>query len=52
MPELALTILMDQNVPAAAGDWLRSLRPEWKVRHVNELGFEGRDDTFIFQWAQ
>jgi predicted nuclease of predicted toxin-antitoxin system len=52
MPELALKILMDQNVPAAALTWLRSQRPGWAIRHVNELGFEGRDDAFLFQWAQ
>ena len=52
MPDLALKILLDQNVPAAAVDWLRSQRPGWTVRHVNELAFEGRDDAFLFQWAQ
>lgn len=52
MPELALKILLDQNVPAAALDWMRAQRPGWTIRHVNELGFEGRDDAFLFQWAQ
>lgn len=52
MPEPTLSILMDQNVPVAAADWLRSQRPGWTVRHVNELGFDGRDDAFVFQWAQ
>ena len=52
MPEPTLNILMDQNVPVAAVDWLRSQRPGWTVRHVNELGFAGRDDAFLFQWAQ
>lgn len=52
MPEPALNILMDQNVPVAAVDWLRSQRPGWTVRHVTELGFAGRDDAFVFQWAQ
>lgn len=52
MPEPALNILMDQNVPVAAAQWLRAQRPGWMVRHVNELGFARRDDAFLFQWAQ
>jgi len=28
-------------MPIAAVDWLRSQRPGWTVRHVNELGFDG-----------
>ena len=52
MPEPVLNILMDQNVPVAAADWLRSQRPGWSIRHVNELGFAGRDDVFLFEWAQ
>ena len=52
MPDPALNILMDQNMPVAVAAWLRSRRPGWTVRHVNELGFAGRDDAFIFQWAQ
>jgi len=52
MPEPALNILMDQNVPSAAAVWVRSQRPAWRVYHVNELGFAGRDDGFLFQWAQ
>jgi predicted nuclease of predicted toxin-antitoxin system len=52
MPESALKILIDQNVPVAAADWLRSQRLEWTIHHVSELGFAERDDTFLFQWAQ
>ena len=52
MPEPALNILMDQNVPVAAADWLRVQRPWWIVRHVNELGFAGSEDAFLFQWAK
>jgi predicted nuclease of predicted toxin-antitoxin system len=52
MPEPVLKILMDQNVPVAAADWLRSQRPDWTVHHVSELGFAERDDAFLFQWAQ
>ena len=51
MPEPALNILVDQNVPVAMAEWLRGQRPGWTVRHVNELGFAGRDDVFLFQWA-
>jgi len=52
MPEPVLDVLMDQNVPVAAANWLRSERPKWTVQHVNELGFSGREDSFLFRWAQ
>jgi predicted nuclease of predicted toxin-antitoxin system len=52
MAELVLNILMDQNVPVAAADWLRDRQPAWTVRHVNELGYAGRDDAFVFHVAQ
>jgi predicted nuclease of predicted toxin-antitoxin system len=45
-------ILLDQNVPVAAADWLRRQRPSWQVDHVNELGFAGRPDEFLYRWAQ
>ena len=52
MPDSRLTILLDQNVPLAVGEWLRKRRRKWTVHHVNELGFAGRDDAFLFRWAQ
>ena len=52
MHELRLAILLDQNVPLVAADWLRNQRPYWKVQHVNELGFRGRSDEFLYRWAQ
>lgn len=52
MPETALHILLDQNVPYAVTVWLRAQRPSWLVRHVKYLGFEGRSDDFLFRWAQ
>jgi predicted nuclease of predicted toxin-antitoxin system len=52
MPETELHILLDQNVPYAVAVWLRTQRPSWLVRHVKELGFEGRSDDFLFRWAQ
>ncbi len=52
MPETALHILLDQNVPYAVTVWLRAQRPSWLVRHVKDLGFEGRSDDFLFRWAQ
>lgn len=52
MPETELHILLDQNVPSAVAAWLRRQRPSWLVRHVKDLGFEGRSDDFLFRWAQ
>jgi predicted nuclease of predicted toxin-antitoxin system len=52
MPETELHILLDQNVPYAVALWLRTQRPSWLVRHVKDLGFEGRSDEFLFRWAQ
>ena len=52
MHELRLAILLDQNVPLVAADWLRNQRPHWKIQHVNELGFRGRPDEFLYRWAQ
>lgn len=48
----ALTILLDQNVPREVGPWLGTLRPAWTVRHVTEVGLEGRSDHEVFEWAQ
>jgi predicted nuclease of predicted toxin-antitoxin system len=52
MAEAALRILLDQNVPAAVAEWLRRQRPGWQVDHVNELGFAGESDEFLYQWAR
>lgn len=52
MPDPMLTILLDQNIPVSVADWLRSQRPSWNVRHVNELGFQGKPDDFLYRWAQ
>jgi predicted nuclease of predicted toxin-antitoxin system len=52
VPEAPLLLLLDQNVPLAVADWLRRQRPDWSVRHVNELAMEGRPDSLLYQWAQ
>ena len=52
MPETALHILLDQNIPFDVAVWLRAQRSSWLVRHVKALGFEGRSDDFLFRWAQ
>jgi predicted nuclease of predicted toxin-antitoxin system len=52
MPESVLNILLDQNIPIAAADWLRNQRPKWHVQHVNEVGMQGRPDEEIYNWAQ
>jgi predicted nuclease of predicted toxin-antitoxin system len=49
---LSLSILLDQNIPAAIGDYLRSQRSQWTVRHVRDIGLSGASDSTIFQWAQ
>jgi len=51
MPEKELYILLDQNIPVAVANWLRSRCPGWKIAHVNELGFAGKPDVFLYQWA-
>jgi len=50
--DVQLTILLDQNVPLAVAEWLRNQRPDWEIQHVNELGFEGHPDDFLYRWAQ
>jgi len=50
--EEPLRILLDQNVPKPVAFWLRSRRPDWDIHHVNELGFEGKPDAFLYRWAQ
>jgi len=52
VPEELQKILLDQNVPEALSVWLREKLPGWEIRHVNELGFQGKTDEFLFLWAQ
>ncbi|MGD9052790.1 MAG: DUF5615 family PIN-like protein [Desulfobacterales bacterium] len=52
MPEEILRILLDQNIPQGLSAWLRDKLPDWEIQHVNELGFQGRDDEFLYLWAQ
>lgn len=47
-----LKILLDQNVPREATRWLSEVRSEWTVMHVLDLGFAGKSDDFLYQWAQ
>ena len=50
--EAPLKILLDQNIPLSVAAWFRSRRPEWDIHHVNELGFKGKPDAFLYRWAQ
>jgi predicted nuclease of predicted toxin-antitoxin system len=52
MAETQLRILLDQNVPLVIAKWLRKQQPNWRVDHVNELGFAGKSDEFLYRWAQ
>ncbi|MDZ7760777.1 MAG: DUF5615 family PIN-like protein [Desulfovermiculus sp.] len=52
MHEERLCFLLDQNVPGAVATWLRQEHSGWIVNHVNELGFQGRTDEFLYKWAQ
>ena len=52
MSEASLRFLIDQNVPFAVTEWLRIQRPDWTIQHVKDLGFEGKSDSFLYQWAQ
>ena len=52
MPEASLRFLIDQNVPFAVTEWLKVQRPDWIIQHVKDLGFEGKSDTFLYQWSQ
>ena len=51
MPE-ALTVLLDQNVPRAITQWLRTRRPHWTIYHTSEVNLSGRPDKELFVWAQ
>lgn len=48
MPEKYPKILLDQNIPQAVSDWLKEKLLGWEIRHVNELGFQGRTDEFLY----
>lgn len=52
MPEAPLCILLDQNVPMAVSVWLKEYCPHWLVYHVNDLGFQGKPDSFLYKWVQ
>ena len=51
MPEGIKRILLDQNVPQVISGWLKERLPGWTIQHVNELGFQGKSDEFLFLWA-
>jgi len=52
VPEEFRRILLDQNIPQAILKWLKEKLPDWEIRHVNELGFQGKTDEFLYLWAQ
>jgi len=52
MPEEFQRILLDQNIPQALSEWLEEKLPGWEIQHVNKLGFQGKSDEFLYQWAQ
>ena len=52
MPEEILNILLDQNIPQSVSGWLKGKLTDCKITHVNELGFQGRTDEFLYLWAQ
>ena len=52
MHDEALVFLLDQNVPFAIAAWLKQEHPDWIINHVNELGFQGKPDHFLYKWAQ
>ena len=52
MPKEFQRILLDQNIPQALSEWLEEKLPGWEIQHVNKLGFQGKSDEFLYQWAQ
>lgn len=52
MPEAALHILLDQNVPYAVAMWMRLQRPSWVIQHVKDIGLLGQPDEILYRWAQ
>jgi hypothetical protein len=51
VPEEILNILLDQNIPQAVSGWLKGKLPDCNITHVNEIGFQGRTDEFLYVWA-
>lgn len=51
MPDQVLSFLIDQNIPYDVVEWLRDLKPEWKITHVRDIGYEGKDDDKLYRWA-
>ena len=49
---MSVKILLDQNVPRQLCDYLRGKRPEWKTRHVGDVGLWGASDSEILEWAR
>ncbi|MGB5158086.1 DUF5615 family PIN-like protein [Desulfobacterium sp. N47] len=47
-----LCFLLDQNIPIAISAWMKSQYPYWTIHHVNDLGFQGKPDSFLYKWAQ
>lgn len=47
-----LRILFDQNIPPVICEFVRKRKPDWEVRHVNDVGLQGAPDEVIFRWAQ
>jgi predicted nuclease of predicted toxin-antitoxin system len=52
VPDEILSILLDQNIPQNLSSWLKGKLHGWEVRHVNDLGFQGKTDEFLYLWAQ
>ncbi|MBW1778764.1 MAG: DUF5615 family PIN-like protein, partial [Deltaproteobacteria bacterium] len=52
MRETRLKILLDQNIPQALSSWLKEKLHGWLIQHVNEIGFQGKTDEFLYRWAQ
>jgi predicted nuclease of predicted toxin-antitoxin system len=52
MADMAMRLLFDQNVPVICACWLREKKSEWNIVHVNEIGFKGKADSFLYSWAQ
>ena len=52
VPDEDRRLLLDQNVPQAISSWLKKKLPGWVILHVNELGFQGKPDEFLYLWAQ
>ena len=49
---MRLAFLFDQNVPQDAVRFLRALREDWRVLHVNAVDLIGAPDEIVFARAQ